>query len=211
MSVAASVIAVVLIFALAFFAGRLQKRGRTTAMLAAVSDSTFGRYVARSRTGAWGFAVTIEPPPERFREFNISYQPVSIFDPLDLARMWLGGRRARLQISGIFQDAPTAEIIWVRGQPPARALGVNPGRAPWIYSQLDFARSEYATRGTNVGTVKYVLQDMVARFTPALVWVSVQRDQRPHMRMVAEGRIGVGDVSPLIAAARALGRAAMLE
>jgi hypothetical protein len=210
-SVAAGVLVATLIFALAWFAGWLQKRRRTTAMLAAVRDTTFGRYVARSRTGAWGFAVTIEPPPERFREFNISYQPVSIFDPVDFVRLWLGGRRARFQISGVFQDAPTAEIIWVRGQPPARALGVNPGRAPWVHTRLDFARSEYATRGANVGAVKRVLQDMYARFTPALVWVSVQREQRPQMRMVAEGRIGVRDVSPLIASARALGRAAMME
>jgi hypothetical protein len=209
--VAVLAVAATLIFVLAWYGGRLQKQRRTQVMLMAVNDANFGRSIPRSRTGAWGFAVAIEPPPERFREFNISYQPVSIFDPFDLVLMWLGRRRARLQIAGVLTYAPTAEIIWARGQPPARALGVSPGRAPWVHGRLDFAGTEYATRGTNVGAMKRVLQDMYARFSPVLVWVSVQREQRPQMRMVAEGKIEARDVSPLIISARALGRAAMLE
>ncbi len=151
-----------LLLAFAWFAGWQQKRRRTQAMLAAVNDATFGRCVPRSRTGAWGFAVCVEPAPERFREFNISYQPLSIFDPIDLIRIWFRRRRATFLISGLMTDAPTSEIIWVRGQPPARALGTNPGRTPWVQSRLDFTGAEYATRGANVGAVKHVLQDMYA-------------------------------------------------
>ena len=200
-----------LILLLVWLAARWQKRRRTHHMLIAVNDASFGRCMPRSQTGAWGFAVSIEPPPERFREFNISYQPVSIFDPLDLLRLWFRRRRTRLLISGVLTNAPTAEVIWVRGKPPVRALGVKPGHAPWVHTRLDFAGAEYATRGTNVGAIKHVLQDMYARFTPVLVWVSLQREQRPQMRMVAEGKIDPRDVSPLITAARALGRAAMME
>lgn len=203
--------AALLILALGWLAGRLQKKRRTQRILIAVNDATFGRCISRSRSGAWGFAVGIEPPPEYFREFNISYQPLSIFDPFDFLRLCFGRRRTRLLISGVLTAAPTAELIWARGQPPARALGVKPGRAPWVHSRLDFAGAEYATRGTNVGAIKHILQDMYARFSPALVWVSVQREQRPQMQLIAQGKVDPRDLSPLITSSRALGRAAMLE
>jgi hypothetical protein len=191
--------------------GWQHKRQRTQAMLLAVNDATFGRTIQRSRTGAWGFAVSVEPPPEYFREFNISYQPVSILVPSDLIRICFGGRRTTLQFAGLLVDAPNAEIIWLRGKPPARVLGTKPGRAPWVQSRLDFAGAEFATRGTNVGAVKHVFHDMYARFTPALKSVSVQRERRPQLRMVVQGRIDPRDLSPLITAVRALGRAAMRE
>ena len=202
---------IALLLAVAWFAGWQQKRRRTHAMLVAVNDATFGRCLPRSRTGAWGFAVGIEPAPERFGEFNISYQPVSIFDPLDLLRIWFRGRRTTFLISGVLSDAPTAEVIWVRGQPPTRALGMKPGRAPWVQGRLDFAKSEYATRGANVGAIKHLLQDMVARFTPILISISIQRERRPQFQMVVEGKIEARDLSPLITYARGLGRAAMME
>ena len=208
---AAILVTHVVLLALLWYFGWQQKRRRTQAMLRAVNDAAFGRGVPRSRTGAWGFAVAIEPPPERFREFNISYQPLSIFSPVDLARRLFGGHKATFQIAGVLLDAPTVELIWLRGQPPARALGSNPGRAPWVHSRLDYAGVEYALRGTNVGAMKHVFQDMVARFTPILVSITIQRERRPQVRLVAAGKIDAGDVSPLITAARALGRAAMME
>jgi hypothetical protein len=202
---------VVLLLALAWYAGMQQKRRRAHAMLVAVNDATFGRCIPRSRIGAWGFAVGVEPPPERFREFNISYQPVSIFDPVDLLRICFGGHKATLQISGVLLDAPTAEIIWLRGQPPARTLGVNPGRSPWVQSRIDYARAEYATRGTNVATIKHIFRDMYTRFMPILLTITVQRERRPQLRVVAQGRIEARDVSPLITSVRSLGRAAMMK
>ena len=202
---------VVMLLALLWYLGWQQKRRRTQIMLRAVNDAAFGRGVPRSRTGAWGFAVAIEPPPDRFREFNISYQPLSIFNPLDLVGRILGRRKATFQIAGVLIDAPTAEMVWMRGQPPARALGVNPGSAPWVQSRLDYAGAEYAMRGTNVGAMKHVFQDMVARFTPILVSITIQRERRPQVRLVAAGKMDAGDVSPLITAARALGRAAMMK
>ena len=204
-------LAVTLLLLLARYAGWRQRRRRTHAMLVAVNDATFGRCLPRSRTGAWGFAVSVEPPPERFREFNISYQPVSILDPVDWLRIWFGGRRATLQIAGVLLNAPTAEILWVRGQPPARALGVNPGRAPWVQNRLDYIGVEYALRGTNVNAMKHVFQDMMARFAPLLQSIHVQRERSPHVRVVARGRLEPGDVSPLVTSVRALGRAAMME
>lgn len=203
--------ALALLLALSWSVGYSQKRRRTQAMLTAVNDATFGRCIPRSRTGAWGFAVSVEPPPERFAEFNISYQPVSIFDPGDLLRICFGKQRATLQIAGVLLDAPTAELIWVRGQPPARALGVRPGRAPWVQSRLDYAGAEYATRGSNVAAIKHLFRDLYARFAPILGSIVIQREVRPHLRVVARGRIEARDVSPLITSVRALGRAAMME
>jgi hypothetical protein len=200
-----------LYLAITWYVGRQQKLRRARAMLVAVNDATFGRTLPRSQPGAWGFAVSIEPPPERFREFNISYQPVSTYDPFDLWSRIFGGRKAMLQIAGVLTDAPTAELIWWRGKPPARALGVNPGRAPWVQSRLDYTGAEYATRGTNVGAMHHAFRDMVARFTPLLTSITVQRERRPQLRLVATGRIETRDVSPLIAAAHTLGRAAMME
>jgi hypothetical protein len=88
---------------------------------------------------------------------------------------------------------------------------VNPGRAPWVQSRLDYAGVEYATRGTNVNTVKHLFRDLYARFAPLLHSITIQRDRRPHLRLVASGRVDSRDVSPLITAARAFGRAAMME
>jgi hypothetical protein len=180
-------------------------------MLVAVNDATFGRCLPRSRTGTWGFVVSVVPPPERFREFNISYQPLSILDPVDLLRFLFGARRATLQIAGVMSDAPTAEIIWLRGQPPARTLGVNPGRAPWVHSSLDYIGAEYATRGTNIAALKHTYQDMMARFAPILLTITIQRERHPHLRVVAHGKIEARDISPLITSVRSLGRAAMMQ
>lgn len=211
MPVAVTVVAGLVVVVLAWYAGREQKWRRTQAMLAAVNDATFGRCMPRSKTGVWGFVIGVEPAPEPFREFNISYQPMSIFDPVDIAQMVFGRARTSLQIAGTLKEVPTAEIIWVRGQPPLRALGVNPGSAPWVHTQLDFAGAEYATRGTNVGALHHLFTEMYARFNPALLWVSVQRERRPQVRVMADGNIGVREVSPLITSARALGRAALLK
>ena len=202
---------IVLLLVLAWYSGQHLKRRRTLAMLIAVNDAAFGRSVPRSQTGAWGFAIAIEPPPDRFREFNISYQPMSILDPFDLLARVFAGRMAVFQIAGVLSEAPTAEMVWWRGQPPARALGGNPGRMPWVQSRLDFAGAEYAMRGTNLGAMKHVFQDMYARFTPILVSITIQRERRPQVRLVAAGKLDARDVSPLIASARALGRAAMME
>ena len=95
--------------------------------------------------------------------------------------------------------------------PPSQALGKNPGRSPWVQSRLDFAGAEYATRGANVGALKHVFQDMYARFTPELLSITIQRERRPQLRVVAGGKIEGRDISPLITSARALGRAAMRE
>src|SRR5690606_6064546 len=132
---------------------RLRKRRRTRAMLAALQGSTRGRVAPFRGPSAWGFTATVTPAPEPFREFSVSYRPMSIFDPVDLARR-LGGRTLGLMhVWALLPEPPSAEIVWIRGQAPARAVGREPGRGLWIHHRLDIRSTEYATRGTNTSAL----------------------------------------------------------
>ena len=205
-----SVLAAVCLLALLWRVGVLQKKRRVRRTLTLVNDATFGRCIPRSRVGPWGFAVTVQPPPEPYREFNISYQPLSILTPGDLVRA-LRGDRTRLQLAGVLREPPTAELVWVRGQPPLKVLGLAPGPAPWVHHQLHLGAAEYATRGPNIGALHKEMRDLYTRFTPGLTLVQVQRGRTPEVRLVYEGPIDARSVAPLVAAARALGRGAQLE
>ena len=204
-------LAALLLLLLAWLGARFRKRQRVFAMLRAVNDTTYGRSVPRSHVGAWGFAVAIQPPPEPFREFNVSYRAVSILDPIDLVRRLLGRYPNRLQIGGSLLLPPAQEILWVRGQPPTRALGRQPGRAMWVQHKFEFTGTEYATRGSNINGLRHAFTDIYTRYNPLLQWVSVQKERTPEIRIMVEGAIDVRDVSPLITSARAIGRAALLE
>lgn len=209
--VRATAVAALLLLALAWAAGQLHKRRQVAAMLAAVQDATFGRCVPRSRTGAWGFAVSVQPPPEPLREFNISYHALSIVDPVDWLRWGLLRQRRQFLVGARLLDAPTAEVVWQRGTPPTRALGRRPGRAPWVFQRFDFSGAEYATRGVNVGALRHALQEMVTRFEPRLRLVLVQRERQPEVQVQLVGKLDVRDVSPLLVVVRGLGRAALLR
>ncbi len=202
--VIATLLAAGCLVGLAWVAGILQKLRRMRRTLILVNDATFGHCLPRSRPGAWGFVVKVTPPPDPFREFNISYQPLSILDPRDLIRR-LRGERTRLQIAGMLHHAPVAELVWVRRQLPLRALGLTPGTAPWVHHQLYLGATEYVTRGPNVGTLQHEMRDLYARFTPGLTLVQVQRGRTPEVRLVFEGAIDGRTVAPLLAAARQLG------
>lgn len=206
----AGALAILALLILGWWAGYMQKRRRVWRTLTLVNDATFGRCVPRSRAGAWGFAVSVTPPPDPYREFNISYQPLSILDPIDWVRGLRGGR-TQFQIAGVLREPPTAELVWMRGQPPLRVLGMKPGPAPWVHHQLHLGGVEYATRGPNVGALHHEMRDLYARFSPGLVLVQVQRGRTPEVRLVYRGTIDGRTVAPLLAAARALGRGGMLE
>ena len=207
----ATAAAVLLLLTIAWVAGQIAKRRRVAAMLQAVDAATVGRITPRSRTDPGGFAVAVVPPPEPFREFSVSYRCLSILDPVDVARRLGRGQVSRLQVAGNLPEAPSAELVWARGLPPGQVLGKAPGRGQWVFQQLDFAGAEYGTRGPNVAALRHVLRDMYSRYGPGLKQITVQRERRPMLRLVMEGAIDLRDVSPLIASARALARAALLE
>ena len=207
----ATVVAALLLLAIAWVAGQVVKRRRVAAMMRAVDATTVGRITPRSRTDASGFAMAVVPPPEPFREFSVSYRCLSILDPVDVVRRFGRGQVSRFQLAANLPEPPSAELVWARGHPPGQVLGTAPGHGQWVFQQLDFAGADYATRGPNVAALRHVLRDMYSRYGPGLKQVVVQRERRPMVRLVMEGAIDLRDVSPLITSARALGRAALLE
>src|SRR5690606_27965310 len=91
----ATMIAAAALILLAWAAAYRYKRRQVDLTLEAVRDAVFGRCVPRVRTGAWGFAVAVEPPPEPFTEFFVNYQAFSWLDLGDLARRLLRGHGRR--------------------------------------------------------------------------------------------------------------------
>jgi hypothetical protein len=59
--------------------------------------------------------------------------------------------------------------------------------------------------------MRHVFIDLMARFGMSLTLVSVQREQKPDVRVVVEGPFDPAAISPLITSMRALGRAAQLD
>jgi hypothetical protein len=204
----ASGVAALLLLLIAFTAGQAAKRRRVDAVLQAVDAATVGRVTPRSRTDAGGFAVAINPAPEPFREFSVSYRCLSILDPIDVMRR-LRGQVSRLQVAGNLPDPPTAELVWARGLPPAHVLGKTPGRGQWVFHRLELAATEFGTRGSDVAALRHVFREMISRHSPDLKQISLQRERRPMLRLVVEGTIDLRDISPLITSARALARAGL--
>lgn len=192
--------------------GRLRKRRRTRVMLAALQGSTRGRVVPFRGPSAWGFTTTVTPAPEPFREFSVSYRPLSIFDPIDLAQR-LGGRTpGLLHVWALLPESPSAEIVWIRGQAPGRAVGREPGRGLWIHHRLDIRATEYATRGPNTAALCHVFLDMQARFGPLLQRVIIQREGAPQVEVVLTTTgLDTRDIPALLTTLRAAGRAALLR
>lgn len=208
----ATMVAVAALLLLGWAAAHRSKRRQVERMLDTVRDAVFGHCVPRVRTGAWGFAVAVEPPPEPFNEFLVNYQAFSWLDLGDVARRVVRGRgRTRVQLAGSLSSGPMTELVWMRGQPPVRALGNRPGSREWVQQRLDVPRTEYALRGYNLGSMRHVFVDLMARFGMSLTLVSVQREQKPDVRLVVEGPLDPASISPLITSMRALGRAAQLD
>lgn len=206
----ATFVAAVVLLLIAWTYAQIAKRRQVARLLAAVDDTTVGRYLPHVRTGAWGFAVTVAPPPEPFREFHVSFRARHPLDFVDWPALWARRERPRLQLAGTLPRVPEAELLWVRGRPPLTLVGTQPGRGPWVQQRLATTRAEYATRGANTAALRHAFADLHARFYAKLELVTVQRDHAPHVRLVFEGRVDPRDLSPLLASLRGIGRAAGL-
>lgn len=207
----ATLLAGLLLLLISWVAGQMHKRRQVTAILDAVDDTTFGRLIPHVRTGAWGFAVALEPAPEPFRRLSVSYRALSILDLLDWGAFFVRRERPRLQFSGFLAAAPEAEILWVDGRPPLSLLGTMPGTGPWIHQRLEITQAEYAIRGANPGALRHAFADLHARFHTTLALLTVQRERSPEVRLVVEGRIDPRALSPLLTSLRAIGRAALRD
>jgi hypothetical protein len=189
----------------------LRKRRRGRVILTALRASHRGQIEFRRGPGAWGFVAAVTPPPDPFREFSVSFRAMSILDPADCLRRLAGAPSSRLHIWAILQHPPQAELVWERGQTPARALGRGPGRIMWEIHRLDVGRAEYATRGLNTGALRHTFLDLYARFSAVLQRVIIQREGAPQFEVVVAGNaLDVREVSALLTTLRAAGRAAQI-
>jgi len=192
---AAAVLAALLL--VAWTVARALRRRRLAAVYAALADSVASRLVLRGKLSARGFTADYEPAPAPFRSLSVEAGPA--------------GRRGVLAFYGTLSRAPASELIWVRNTPPLNALGHNPGAGLWTSRRLDIAAAEYATRGDNPNAIRHEFQELLTRFGPALLRVSVQQDRTPHLEVKAlHASLAAGEIGPLVEAVRALGRAALI-
>ena len=197
---------------LSWLAGASQNLRRSRAFLAYFNDSTRGVVSLQRGPNFRGFFAKIQPAPEPFSQFSITYHAVSNLNLLGLLLRPLTGPLDRMVIHGKLTGHPAAELIWARGQIPSRALGHDRGATLWVQHRLDFMNCEYATRGINPRGLVHVFADLQARFGPWLRKVSIQADGIPEMEIVlTTTRLNPEEMSALVTTLRAAGRAALLR
>ena len=197
---------------LGWLAGALQNRRRSQAILSALNDSARGRVIPVWGPGRRGFFSKFQPAPDPFTQFSITYHARSNLDLIGWLLRPLTGQRERMIIHGKLGAQLGAELIWLRGQIPARALGNDSGATLWRQQWLDFANCAYATRGANPGAIVHGFTDLQSRFGPWLHKVSIQADETPELEIVLRTTgLNVEEIRALITTVRAVGRAALLR
>jgi hypothetical protein len=201
-----------LVFLLSWLASGWQKVQRCRTLTAALNDSSRGRIVVERGPTRWGFFARIQPPPEPFTQFTINYRSGSKLSLFGWLFPTLASRSDRMVISGRLRTRPHAELVWVRGQIPGRALGKRPSATLWELRRLDITNGEYATRGINPRGLVHFFVDLQARFEPFLEKVVVQADELPEVQVVVRpAGLNADEVPALVTTIRAAGRAALLE
>jgi hypothetical protein len=189
-----------------------QKVRRCRALTNALNDSSRGRIVVERGPARWGFFARIQPPPEPFTQFTINYRSGSRLDLFGWLLPTLASRGDRMFISGRLRTRPHAELVWARGQIPARALGKKPSATLWEQRRLDITNSEYATRGANPRALVHFFIDLQTRFEPFLEKVYVQADELPEVQVVVRpAGLNADEIPALVTTIRSAGRGALLE
>jgi hypothetical protein len=159
--------------------------------------------------GKGGFSARIEPAPEPFTHFSVTYRPAAGIDLLE--RLLRPARQDRLEIHGVLAHRPCQELQWRRGELPGRAVGKTPGAALWTIRRLDIIQSDYATRGPNTGALIHVFSDMESRFEPLLYEFSILAEDEPQLFCAMRGgSLNPEKIPSLVTLLRAAGRAALL-
>lgn len=201
---------VVTLLLLSWLVGRLQNRRHSQMMLTALNDSARGQIVCPEGAQSDGFAATIQPAPEPFRQFTIVYHAASNLNLLGWLLRGLTRHPDQLFIRGSLPDPPLAELIWTRGGIPGYALGYRASAGLWVQGWLDITNSEYATRGVNPSALVHLFRDLQTRFGPLLSKVQVQADARPEVEIVLRGAgLTREEIPALVATIRGIGRAAL--
>lgn len=182
------------------------QRGYTIA--ARLNDSARGDVVFGRTPGPRGFFAQIEPAPEPYWRFSIAYHTTP--NPLEWLIRRVAQRQARLVIQGQLRERPQAELLWVRGRVPARALSRSRNPALWVQRRMDYMPYEYATRGVNTGALVHAFTDLQTRFGPLLDKVAIQADSNPEIEIVVRATgLNLEELPALVTTVRAIGRATL--
>ncbi len=201
-----------LLLVFSWLAAASQNLRRSRAMLAILNDSTRGVVSLQRGPDFQGFFTKITPAPEPFTQFIITYHAASNLNVLGVLLRLFTRYADRMVIHGKLIARPGAELIWLRGRIPSRALGHDRGAMLWVQRRLDFVNAEYATRGVNPGALAHVFADLYTRFGPWLYKFSVQADDAPEMEIVLTTHgLNPEELAALVTTLRAAGRAAMLR
>lgn len=185
-------------------------RRRGYAIGTKLNDSARGDLVFARPPRPHGFFAQLEPAPEPFWRFSIAYHTTP--NPLEWAVRRVASRQARLVIQGQLRNRPQAELLWIRGRVPARALSRVRNPDLWVQRRMDFMPYEYATRGVNTGAIVHAFTDLQTRFGPQLEKVAVQADTNPELEIVVRTTgLSLEELPALITTIRAIGRAALYK
>jgi hypothetical protein len=207
-----TLLSVAALLILGWLAGARQNVRHSRAMLATLNDSTRGVVSLQRGPDFRGFFANLQPAPEPFTQFIITYHAASNLNLLGVLLRPLTRQADRMVIHGKLQARPAAELIWMRGRIPARALGRDRGATLWVQRHLDFVNTEYATRGVNPGALAHVFTDLQTRFGPWLYKMSIQADDIPEMEVVLKTQhLNPEELSAFVTTLRAAGRAALLR
>jgi len=207
-----TILSIATLLLLSWLAAAAQNLRRSRALLFALNDSTRGVVSLQRGPDFRGFFAKIQPPPEPFSQFIITYHAASNLNVLDVLLRPLTHHFDRMIIHGKLMARPSAELIWVRGQIPSRALGNDRRATLWVQRRLDFVNSEYATRGVNPNALIHVFADLQTRFGPWLYKVSLQAEDTPEMEIVLTTRsLNAEEMAAVVTTLRAAGRAAVLR
>lgn len=205
-----SLLAIVLLILIAWVAARVQLERRSRALVVALNDSLRGKIVVRRGPSARGMAGVLEPAPEPFVQFDVSYRTISLFDVLGHLHSLLAPSGDYLVLSGKLPVRPAAELVWRNGQVPGHALARRERSALWVQRRLDIVDAEFAVRGANTGPIEHVFVDLQARFRPFLDEISVQADRDSEVTIgLRLAGLNIQEIPALVTSVRTLGRAAL--
>ncbi len=201
-------VTIILVLLLAIWIGTaIYNVRRGWSFVAKLQESTRGQVLVEQAPRPGGFFILLTPPPEPFRRVALTFHTGA--NPLIWPWRLLIGRPPRLVIQATLLERPEAELIWARGQIPAKALSRRGNATLWVQRRLDFLRYEYATRGINPSGLIHNFTDLQTRFGPQLYKVAVQGDTVPEIEIgLRTAGLDPEDLPPLVTTIRALGRSA---
>lgn len=200
------VTAVVLLLVVAWIATAIFNVRYGWALVRKIQESTRGQVLLERTPDPFGFFVLLSPAPEPFDRLSVTF--LTGANPLIWPWRFLRRTPPRLVIQGVLKVRPQAELIWERGQIPAKALSRRGDTNLWVQQRLDFLGYEYATRGVNPSGLIHNFTDLQTRFGPQLYKVVVQSDATPEVEIgLRIAGLNPEALPPLITTIRATGRA----